>query len=625
MMNDKRIDRFEKPRQLVHLLALAALPVLPPLGLGLQLFRVQRFFWRPLWLWVWLGFYGLLALSRLQAPLELFELLLKALITLLASCFLSAPRILITKSFLLALTILGLASGIAFLFSALSWRNYFAGGSSQLGLATTFHGAGRQTTAYRLWQLRVAADSYQLSFAAKGFPEAYNWEWSHPGSIELYRQDKEGGYTEARFAPSGDPFVTRSAFTGAALAGRRFKVSIPLKSLSGSGCGKLYLSEQRGTQAGSATICPTTIWKTFQFVWTAPAAATGSRVAVNLNDFDGQILAIGKPKLEAESEGAWQVLEPLYPTGVGILPTWSGPNESYPSPEDFRFYPGTDWQLYVFQLHPPENHHIDKLKLDIQLEQDSSVYLKDLQLESSAGTALAIVPLPSRERVQLWFDHPNLLGHSLLVLALILFIYSPSLGFAGLTLFLAGLGILLTGSRSALLLLLASFLGLCCVRMRKNKPNQWAAALSLVLASSLVASLVFLPGFNRDLGMNRPEVWNYAWELFKGHALTGIGEGHFASFWQAAYPEQKLVGHSHNLWLELAVNYGIAGLLAGFWLLVSLLYIAWVSGRWQGLALVTVIFLLNIVDVSLFFASVFWPMMLVLNAFWDERKAKQIS
>jgi putative inorganic carbon (hco3(-)) transporter len=81
----------------------------------------------------------------------------------------------------------------------------------------------------------------------------------------------------------------------------------------------------------------------------------------------------------------------------------------------------------------------------------------------------------------------------------------------------------------------------------------------------------------------RLEIWTRAVYIIQDFPLTGIGVGNFEKMVNTFYPSFAVsatgVPHSHNLYLQVAVDLGLAGLVAFLSLLIITLVCSWAS--WQ--------------------------------------------
>jgi putative inorganic carbon (HCO3(-)) transporter len=150
----------------------------------------------------------------------------------------------------------------------------------------------------------------------------------------------------------------------------------------------------------------------------------------------------------------------------------------------------------------------------------------------------------------------------------------------------AVLGILLLSqSRGALLAAGVSAFVLVALRWRLA----WLAAPVTVLAVTLLAwqgrALPLLAGAVQSEALGgadgRLEVWSRALYAVQDFAFTGIGMGTYPRVIPLLYPyflfgPDVTIPHAHNLWLQVAVDLGIPGLIA---FIAMLLVTAVVAGR----------------------------------------------
>lgn len=101
--------------------------------------------------------------------------------------------------------------------------------------------------------------------------------------------------------------------------------------------------------------------------------------------------------------------------------------------------------------------------------------------------------------------------------------------------------------------------------------QRWWAPLLLFLAAMLVAAVVLVPSMQARL-----QLWRAAWELFLAHPVFGIGPHNFvlsyrqtAGLSTAVLIDPRLTPWPHNLWLEVAAELGVVGLLAVCGLVVA--------------------------------------------------------
>jgi len=215
-----------------------------------------------------------------------------------------------------------------------------------------------------------------------------------------------------------------------------------------------------------------------------------------------------------------------------------------------------------------------------------------------ATTKLPFIPAELYQRFTLLVSdtvNPNVLAGSIILvlpvaISLLLFAWKgQSWGMRILaTISLAACSgiLLLTQSRSAIIALVLAAGLLIILRWRWG----WvlvASAASLVLI--LYQSALF-PGLSRtngnavasieSLGLEgRIEIWSRAIYAIQDFAFTGIGMGSFTEVIDLLYPlflsSPGKVSHAHNLFLQVAVDLGIPGLIAWLSILIGVTLTAW--------------------------------------------------
>jgi putative inorganic carbon (HCO3(-)) transporter len=183
------------------------------------------------------------------------------------------------------------------------------------------------------------------------------------------------------------------------------------------------------------------------------------------------------------------------------------------------------------------------------------------------------------------FIHPNVLGGSLALLlpvliAWLLFGYSRlswlvRIGI-GLAILAAGGVLILTAARGAWLGLAGALLILILLRWRWGWIGLLAAGLvviGLAFNPGLPALLEFLSSNNAISGLDgRVEIWSRAIFMIQDFPFTGIGMGSFGKVADALYPfflNSASIPHAHNLFLQVAVDLGLPGLIA--WLSIAII------------------------------------------------------
>jgi putative inorganic carbon (HCO3(-)) transporter len=146
-----------------------------------------------------------------------------------------------------------------------------------------------------------------------------------------------------------------------------------------------------------------------------------------------------------------------------------------------------------------------------------------------------------------------------------------------------GVVLFLTQARAALLALAAGTSLLVILRCRRG----W---ISIVLGFSVTLALIFYLGPQQvwySLGNNtggvvdftrREDIWLRAKLTIRDFPITGVGMGTFSDVVDMVYPlaQQPVhVGHAHNLFLQIAVDLGLPGLLSWLGCWGILLWTSW--------------------------------------------------
>jgi putative inorganic carbon (hco3(-)) transporter len=209
--------------------------------------------------------------------------------------------------------------------------------------------------------------------------------------------------------------------------------------------------------------------------------------------------------------------------------------------------------------------------------------------------------------------HPNVMGGYLVILLVIALAWLSfdwarlsRVGrlFLGGAIGLMGVVLILTQSRGAWMAGGVALLGLVTLRWRRGWLVWPAALLSIIVlsvilgGSNLVDTIISNPTLSSTAG--RMDIWSRAIAMIRDFPITGIGMGSFVEVVDSLYPFSMAapgaIIHAHNLYLQLAVDLGLPGLIA--WLaIVGLVCIAswqvyqagraaqnaWVAGLGAGL------------------------------------------
>ena len=170
------------------------------------------------------------------------------------------------------------------------------------------------------------------------------------------------------------------------------------------------------------------------------------------------------------------------------------------------------------------------------------------------------------------------------------------IGFIIVTILLALIVLVMTQSRGAWLAFLISMSVLLVLRWKRT------LLLIIVCGVALVSYIILQPSSSLVNGLmgegqlgsldGRLEVWSRAIYLIQDFSVTGVGMGSFMQVVDLLYPffifEPGRIEHAHNLYLQVAADLGIPGLIAWSAALGLTFMISWQvyrSGRSAGNAL----------------------------------------
>jgi hypothetical protein len=565
------------------------------------------------WLLVWLP-YIVLCLAPLLLTgrwLEARDFLLQVLPFVMLSFLVFKPSLLKTSGTTLLSTLILIAILVQ-LIAPYTWSN------SQRHSFTSFLSSLKEdqvsyTYSSRTWQILDDTRTLELGFEAKLVSGTLGWQWAASSSGFKLEPVTEKGVTFTRVVtPLGfDPYLLRSYRLPQAVAGQTFKIEIDLRSptlLAAEGCRGVWLQTWfEGGGASCLAVALTPKWQTFTHTWTAPGTATSHIIRVILNDFDGLTYDVGETTLYLRTSAGWQTLEPLLPATPALLSPW----DNSEGDTGTSFVPSLQWQPYTFTF--------SKLEKSIPQQFSATLLVPSGVTLATRNVKLGVLATPFRANIRqsYIFGHPNLAGHTVVMVTLLALALTTTLP---TQLFVAALGFVacyFTGSRSAWLVLILAIAAILWFKQRvKRKYLVGFYALSLLVLLALWPYLGRLQVTGVDNPSSRQDIWLTSLKIAGDHLGLGIGTlpEQFSELWYSYNPNAKeSVKHAHNLVLEWLVDFGVLGGLAILWLLVGLVRLAWVHQGRIGVIIVLALITLNGADVSLFYAWVFVPFILYLN------------
>jgi hypothetical protein len=459
------------------------------------------------------------------------------------------------------------------------------------------------------------ASPITMSFEARGQSKDGGWLFSQPQS----RAELLPGMASASrldFIPPGS-YAYRDVEFYQSIKQRRFRVTLELRSdriLPEDGCRGIWL---QSVDAPEDRACRATAlgpeWKLFKLEFVPGSVSQNStRLRVLLLGFVHPI-EVRHFMLEEFVNGIWRSVGPVLPTPATMRLFWSGAPSK--AAAELPLALEREWRSYsvATKIFP-----IGAQTLTALLEVRPGTVLEVRRVNVSVPPdQVSLMPKAPMGRATLWFESPNLLGHSLLSAGLAVACIWPRSLPAMLAVMLSLWGITLTGSRAALIAWVIGLIGVCWIATRDRERL-------VLLAVALFCASVFLSMYGSQAVMRfqvsdgsipRIEIWTAATRAILEHPL-GLGTGQFQNYFLNVRPDQtaQAISHAHNLWLEMGVRYGILGLLAGLCLTLALLELAWRFGAWQGLVLLIPLLVMNFFDYTLFFPSVMAALYLGLNS-----------
>lgn len=187
--------------------------------------------------------------------------------------------------------------------------------------------------------------------------------------------------------------------------------------------------------------------------------------------------------------------------------------------------------------------------------------------------------------------HPNVMGGILAVClsglcAWLVFRWNAlgrweRIGLSGALLFVGGV-LVLTQSRGALIALAAALVIIVQLRFRRG----WmVVTLTVIIVTVWVfqtGPLQIFKSLGKETGGDtlpvREDLWLRANLIVQDFPLTGIGMGNFGDAVNKLYPlgtTPKIVDHAHNIFLQIALDMGIPGLIAWLACYLTVLAMAW--------------------------------------------------
>ena len=455
----------------------------------------------------------------------------------------------------------------------------------------------------RFWKLPRASKA-RLNFSARVFSKNQRdiWGRSVLSMTTSWVSDPAGSFTRVKSGLGSDSYLYRSVNTSLPIAGQQFRIEIQMRSrqnIPASGCRGVWLQENGGKYASQCF--PTALtpnWKTFRFEWVAPRDATTSSIRVVLNDFDGLEYDVRDLLLSQKRDGKWVTFDQTEPTGASIWLSYNGQNESQ---LNVPLVVDRGWQSYRLEVEPSASA---LLTASLWLEGELSVEVKDVHWNVFTPNSVMPTPILANPfRSAVWYQNPNIAGHSLAALIFLILLLSPTFWVALVAACLAVVGIFFTESRAAWLAIVIGIPWLFWFYVPKSRKSFF-----LVCTGFAMIFVILIGGqdtFGRLVSIDQSEasrqsIWRVAFKTIFDYPWGLPNEKSFSSQYALIHPSiSESIQHAHNFWLQMGVRFGILGFFVSIIGAISVLRFFWLKRKWLGVAFIAPIFLMNVFDYSL--------------------------
>lgn len=482
----------------------------------------------------------------------------------------------------------------------------------------------------------------ELTLAVRGRSEAPGWQWytNHPTTSQELSGEGNDAFTRITGLRAA---VVRRVRSQLPLAGRSVRVGVELRApepVTSSTCGLGLRTFEPSAQHCEALAIGVD-WREYGALYTFPDDAVQAVFEVVVGPTDVEYLDVRSLRVEESIDGLWTEVGVIEPAGLNLRVPVPGLHVfEHPT---LNIVPEEGWRRHSLAIPGEPFAEAVTLTALLQIEAGTAVELRDVELRPLMDDATPAVA-EAVDRSSFLYEQANLAGHSyvasgLLALALILGAAASRRGVfttrstAAACLVVTALlaAVIVTGSRTAFVGAVAGTVALVVMAAgasakrtgRRLIAGGVLAAIALVAAvfaivptGDLLGRLAFwqadAPGANQ---VSRVEIWNLAVEGIREAPLAGWGADGFADLWRENHPDdgRAVPQHAHNFWLQLAVAYGLPGLLAASWLSIGLVFISLRARSAFVTAIVAAVLVMQLFDSTLTFVGVLLPLVGLLN------------
>jgi hypothetical protein len=574
------------------------------------------------WLIPWLGFWLCIGVSFLLTGRSIqphLPFLLTSLGLFVIGIVGWLPRRFVSILFGVYLVILLIAGLCEQVYSRISWAQ-----PGNVSFATFIpivfgHGEFISNNSFRFWETSNVVNHLSINAKVRMVGSVTGWMWEVSDQNIVLKPDFEGEqlFTQVVVPEGKDPYLQLLFDGGNDLAGASFRVSLEMRAatpIPAIGCRGVWLQVWgKGGGALCKALEISSEWQTYSHEWTVPETAQSRYVRIILNDFEGLSFDVRNVHLFELIDEKWVDVGPLIGSGPVLQLKWG---EGEANARSIGLASSDSWSEVAFSdsVAIPQHTRIEGL---LKVPKDMAVEVKELVIEPSS----AIKTVPKKFRSELWYGHPNLLGHSIAVQGLTFVALTPYLLIGTLGSFISIFLISMSGSRTALFSFLFSIIPLTLMHWRTKRIWIFALSVPVFILGLFWASPFFLERFSSldESEFPRQMIWQATWSLLFNHPLGNV-EIDLGDYLKQMNPDVvdsiNAPQHAHNFWLELSRQFGIPGFIGAVWLSVGLAIVAWKLAGWIGLAIILALFILQITDYTFFFTGLTIPFILSLNTFF---------
>ena len=389
---------------------------------------------------------------------------------------------------------------------------------------------------------------------------------------------------------------------------------------SESGCGPVAILVDERPWLGACASSPGQrgVWEPFEVAFQVPTGSARDRVRVHVGHPEGAAFDLAVRALALSV-----VAEPGLPDVPvrGVVPAEVAVQVTVGSDAPITVtgvVPDATWQ----RLDAVVERHVEvDAALLVMLRAPGALRyeVRGVDVVGAAG------PRPRPARTQAWFGHPNVAGHTLVAIAVMVTAGTAMGPWSIPVMTLAVLGTALTGSRSAFAVLVVVGFASLAMTLLTRRRSAAAVRVGLVGVAVVVALGVIVAlavelrsvdaGADAD-AVSRVAIWRAGVAAIGERPWRGWGsEGAPGALSEALAQVEagvRRVDHAHNLWLELGLRFGLPGILAAIWWSAALVRLAVRVGPMASLAVVLVL-ALNLIDVTLWVTYVWLPVVALLQ------------